>query len=300
LEFVESKSVSDIGLDRNVFNQVSDDFFSSNFSEHCNFNQSAISRNNSMAKCNSLSKCSSLGKCNSMSNIVHIIQDLPLPQVINSEQVQVALAQVKLEKMVPPPPPPKAYAEMTSFPVENVVDFKHLIYNLLVDNYNHPKEATFVQPIAVEVLGVTRYGFKFNEAENPDKKLPELYAQHIRKADLHLENQNSIFIQDLYKFYLRACVELLSKYFVKQDKHTFFYDDIPLFVPGGSLKDAEARISKMGTIQRKHKKRSLSESSDSQPVLRGPNNSMVKTVKHKRASAEPLPVMDRKKRTKLL
>jgi len=66
---------------------------------------------------------------------------------------------------------------------------------------------------------------------------------------------------------------------VKQDKHTFFYDDIPLFVPGGSLKDAEARISKMGTIQRKHKKRN---SSDGEPMLRGPSNTMVKQSKQKR------------------
>lgn len=115
-----------------------------------------------------------------------------------------------------------------------------------------------------------RTGFSFNVDDNPDKKLPELYAMHVKKvkvkeivvvsscsllclllllsrsvvvamlsvvvlvrcccfviclcgcrfrtdthcslcqAPLHMEDQNSIFIKDLYKFYLRACVELLG------------------------------------------------------------------------------------------
>jgi len=249
LKFADSKSFVDFGIDRiSVFNS-NNDFFSST----CNNLNRSLSKSNSLAKCNSLFKCNSLGKCNSTSasNIANLISDLSSSIHIESP----ILTQMK-------PPAPKGFQEMASFPVENVVDFKHLIYNLLVDNYNHSSEETFVQPISVEVLGVTRYGFRFNEAMNPDKILPELYAQHIRKAQLQEENQNSVFIQDLYKFYLRACVELLSKYFIKQDKHTFFYDDIPLFVPGGSLKDAEARISKMGTIQRKHKKRNACEGDD--------------------------------------
>jgi len=40
---------------------------------------------------------------------------------------------------------------------------------------------------------------------------------------------------------------------VKQDKHTFFYDEIPLFIAGGNLKEAEKRLAKMGTIQRNNK-----------------------------------------------
>lgn len=131
------------------------------------------------------------------------------------------------------------------------------------------------QPFQTEVSsGVFRQGFKFCESENPDKKLPEMYAQHIRKANLQNENQNSVFIQDLYKYYLRSCVELLSKYFVKVDKYTFLYDEIPLFIPGGNLEEAEERISKMGTIQRRHKRNS---SVDEKPK-KGKG-------KHKRASS---------------
>jgi len=68
-----------------------------------------------------------------------------------------------------------------------------------------------------------------------------------------LENQESIFIQDLYKFYLRAVLELLAKYFEKCDKYTFLDDDAPLFVPGTSLKEAEARMKTMRTRARKRK-----------------------------------------------
>lgn len=97
--------------------------------------------------------------------------------------------------------------------------------------------------------------------EHPDKKLPELYAYHIRKARLDLEDQSSIFIQDLYKFYLRACLELLGKYFQKIDKYTFLYDDdTPLFVPGTSLKQAEERMRKMRTRARKRKSSENSKS----------------------------------------
>jgi len=145
--------------------------------------------------------------------------------------------------------------KMDSFSPDQIVDFKHLIYNLLVESFNNPDRECFVIPCAFEIAdGIFRDGFQFNESMNPDKRLPELYAQHIRKANLQLENQESVFIQDLYKFYLRACLELLAKYFEKRDKYTFLYDDIPLFVPGDTLEQAEMRMSKMGTRQRKHKR----------------------------------------------
>jgi hypothetical protein len=169
--------------------------------------------------------------------------------------------------------------KMESFSPEKVTDFKHVIYNLLVENYNNPdpNHVPFVQPCTVELDGTLKMGFRFNEnslgkhhyittvtnsmLEHPDKKLPELYAYHIRKARLDLEDQSSIFIQDLYKFYLRACLELLGKYFQKIDKYTFLYDDdTPLFVPGTSLKQAEERMRKMRTRARKRKSSENSKS----------------------------------------
>jgi len=143
-------------------------------------------------------------------------------------------------------------SKMESFSSDQVLDFKRVVYNLLVENFNDPINCTFVKPVTVEVTpGVFKDGFQFNELENPEKKLPELYAQHIRKAPLDKENQSSVFIQDLYKFYLRSCLELLSKYFDKKDKYTFLYDDVSLFIPEGNLEDAEERISRMSTRQRK-------------------------------------------------
>jgi len=143
---------------------------------------------------------------------------------------------------------------LASFPPEKVNDFKHVIYNLLVENHNNPHKSNFVQPCSFEENGVVRTGFCFNEAENPEKKLPELYAQHIRKARLDQEDISSVFVHDLYKFYLRASVELLSKYFEKRDKYTYLYEDTPLFIPGGTLDQAEERIRNMKTRARKKRK----------------------------------------------
>ena len=109
-------------------------------------------------------------------------------------------------------------------------------------------------PCTLEENGVIRHGFCFNEAENPEKKLPELYAQHIRKARLDQEDISSVFVHDLYKFYLRASVELLSKYFEKRDKYTYLYEDTPLFVPNDTLDHAEERIRNMKTRARKKRK----------------------------------------------
>lgn len=136
-------------------------------------------------------------------------------------------------------------------------DLKHVIYNLLVDNYNNPSIHSLVQPYTTKLNGVVRCGFAFNDRCDPDKKLAELYAQHIRKGRLEEQDYSNPFIQDLYKFYLRACVELLAKYFEKtsRDKYTFLYeeDEAPLFVPGGSLEEAEKRIRHMKTRARKRK-----------------------------------------------
>jgi hypothetical protein len=151
-------------------------------------------------------------------------------------------------------PQPQGRQLMASFPPEKVNDFKHVIYNLLVDNYNHPTKHTFVQPCTLEENGVIRHGFCFNENDNPEKKLPELYAQHIRKARLDQEDISSVFVHDLYKFYLRASVELLSKYFEKRDKYTYLYEDVALFIPGGTLEQAEERIRNMKTRARKKRK----------------------------------------------
>jgi len=145
--------------------------------------------------------------------------------------------------------------KMQPFPDERLTDFKHIIYNLLVENFNNItyNKNTLVQPILYKAESVHKTGFKFNETHNPSKRLAELYAYHIRKCRLDLEPQSSVFIQDLYKFYLRAACELLGKYFQKVNKYTYLYVDEPLFIAGETLDLAENRIKSMTTINRKKK-----------------------------------------------
>lgn len=137
------------------------------------------------------------------------------------------------------------------FTTEEVKDFKHIIYNLLVEAHNKPSEETLVQPLTFSEDGDLKYGFRFVLKHHPEKKLPELYAQYIRKVRLDQEDQGSIFVQDLYKYYLRACVELLGKYFEKKDKFTYVFDGTPLFQPNETLDEAKKRLNKMKTRSRK-------------------------------------------------
>jgi len=151
------------------------------------------------------------------------------------------------------PPQEQPHQLMESFPQENLQDFKHVLYNLLVEAHNNPHKDVLVMPYTVKEHGLVRHGFRFNTRLNPEKRVPELYAQHIKKARLDWEDQSSVFIQDLYRYYMRACVELLSKYFDKRDKYTYLYDDTPLFVPNESLEMAEERIKSMRSRARKRR-----------------------------------------------
>ncbi|PRP75491.1 hypothetical protein PROFUN_10669 [Planoprotostelium fungivorum] len=146
---------------------------------------------------------------------------------------------------------------METFPLNVMTDLKHVIYNMLVENYNmtfsyypDPTYNPIVEPVTMMEVGPDgekRYGFSFRDAAEPERRIPEMYALYVRGASLDREDQNSIFIQDLYKYYLRSCIELLSKYFDKRGKFTFLYQDVPLFIPGGNLRDAKQRIKQIKT-----------------------------------------------------
>jgi len=202
---------------------------------------------------------SRMGSVGNVMDNVDPLEFVSIPDLFFGENYQSMLP-CSLEIPIPPDPNfeyPASFGGrqlMQAFPIEKVNDFKHVIYNLLVENHNSPHKSNFVQPCTIEESGVMRHGFCFNEAENPEKKLPELYAQHIRKARLDQEDISSVFVHDLYKFYLRASVELLSKYFEKRDKYTYLYEDVPLFVPNGTLEQAEERIRNMKTRARKKRK----------------------------------------------
>lgn len=126
---------------------------------------------------------------------------------------------------------------------------------MLVENYNDPSKQTFVLPVRFIEKGIVRTGFRFNISQNPEKKIPELYAMHIRKSQLDKEDPSSVFVQDLYKFYYRASMELLSKYFEKRDKFTFLDEDVPLFIPNGNVQEAEIRLKQIKSRARKKRSR---------------------------------------------
>jgi len=153
---------------------------------------------------------------------------------------------------------------MPMFSAESVTDFKKVVYNLLVEHHNG--DSNFVYPIQVTLKdGEIKDGFTFNGDEDPEKFLPELYSKHVRKFDLTSEDYTKISIKDLYKYYKRSCMELLSKYFIKLDDSTFIYESTALFVVGSTLRDAELRIARLGTIQRKNRKTLISNASAPRP-----------------------------------
>jgi len=157
-----------------------------------------------------------------------------------------------------------SFRRMDIFPPSSINDFKHVLYNLLVENHNNPLTCSFLQPFSCvdEKTGKSKDGFRFNSMENPDKKLPELYAHHIKKARLDWEDSSSVFIQDLYRYYMRACVELMSKYFEKKDKYSYLYDEVPLFVPNESLEEAETRLKGMKSRARMRRKKRGADDKD--------------------------------------
>jgi hypothetical protein len=82
----------------------------------------------------------------------------------------------------------------------------------------------------------------------------KLIAYFVRRESLLLQDPNSRFTQDLYKYYLRAAGQLMSKYFKKVSQWTYIYEDISLFVPDEDLDIAGARLKLLNTKQRKKAK----------------------------------------------
>lgn len=61
----------------------------------------------------------------------------------------------------------------------------------------------------------------------------------------------SCHVDEIFRFYLRACIELMSKYFEKKDNYIYLYDEVPLFVPNENLEEAEARLRTMKSRYRR-------------------------------------------------
>lgn len=157
-------------------------------------------------------------------------------------------------------PPNETPTQMTRlFPPRELNDFKHILYNLLSESYSNPGGDNFVCHVTVTYKGEQRQGFRFNPNHNPERKLAELYAQHLRKEELPARIQSEVFREDLYKFYHRACNELMLKYFWKVDNWTWVYDGEPLFQPTDTLEIAEKRLQNLHTKSRKRAQKRSAE-----------------------------------------
>eukprot|EP01119_Soliformovum_irregulare_P025787 TRINITY_DN963_c0_g1_i1.p1 TRINITY_DN963_c0_g1~~TRINITY_DN963_c0_g1_i1.p1 ORF type:complete len:307 (+),score=43.31 TRINITY_DN963_c0_g1_i1:104-922(+) len=151
--------------------------------------------------------------------------------------------------------------EMQSFPTTCVMDWKHVLYNLLVENHNSPDGNTILVPCQVESNGELKSGFYINADHDPKKRLAEIYALHIRKDDLVKMDVDSSLRDDLYRYYLRCALQLMTKYFQKAGPWTYLFDGTPLFVPNETIHDAASRLKTLETRQRRRKKnRSATES----------------------------------------
>jgi len=155
-------------------------------------------------------------------------------------------------------PIPRASSRMKSFSQAQVSDWKHVLYNLLVESHNSEDgTATLVSPVEVMHCGQRRQGFSFNPNMQPRKRIAELYAHHVRKETLSEQDPKSNFTEDLYKYYLRCAYQLMCKYFMKVGPFTYVYEEVPLFIAGESLADAEDRLRNIDTKHRRKKKRAL-------------------------------------------
>ncbi len=53
-----------------------------------------------------------------------------------------------------------------------MTDFKHLVYNLLVEQHNNPNNPhNLVEPCSLVLNGTQRFGFRFVASRNPEKRL---------------------------------------------------------------------------------------------------------------------------------
>jgi len=141
---------------------------------------------------------------------------------------------------------------MTSITPNDVKSWswKYEIYNELVKNHNNPRTERFCRPYVVREVDasgtlVPRYGFRFDTKQNPHKRLAELWAIYERGKPLQHCNFKAVLKDDLYKYYLRCFLDVLAKYFYKQDKFTFLCGDIQLFIPGETVAQAVERLKKL-------------------------------------------------------
>jgi len=149
----------------------------------------------------------------------------------------------------------QANKRMESFPSDQVSDWKHVLYNLLVESHNNPEKKNLLQPCSMVYNGRRRDGFSVNSTLHPKKKLAELYAYHVRKANLCELDPESNLVIDLYKYYLRSAYQLMTKYFQKVGSWVYLYEDVPLFVPNSSLAESKERLRLLETRQRKKMKK---------------------------------------------
>lgn len=159
----------------------------------------------------------------------------PEPEiVIKKEEVEPkkelldAFGSLPAVEVAPMPKKRKTSSPSYLFADDSIKNFKHVLYNLLVrkkkkrtttyffqacEHFEGKK--SFVSQTIIKHQGKNRCGFVLDPDMQPENRLAELYASKIRNVDLLQEDKASPLIVDIYKFYARAAVELLGKYFIK-------------------------------------------------------------------------------------
>eukprot|EP01119_Soliformovum_irregulare_P008213 TRINITY_DN2130_c0_g1_i1.p1 TRINITY_DN2130_c0_g1~~TRINITY_DN2130_c0_g1_i1.p1 ORF type:complete len:263 (+),score=22.99 TRINITY_DN2130_c0_g1_i1:66-854(+) len=141
---------------------------------------------------------------------------------------------------------------MQKFLPSETADWKHVLYNLLVENHNQVDKNTLLIPCQAMFKGKLCHGFHINSAIDSKKLLAELYAFHLKGIRLTETNVE----EGIYKKYLRSALQLISKYFSNAGPGTYVYGKVPLFVPNEAIQDAAVRLRSLDTRQRTESKHS--------------------------------------------
>lgn len=69
--------------------------------------------------------------------------------------------------------------KMELFEKKDLKSWKHVLYNLLVEDYNDPSPESLIRRFSGEILAVQRSGFQLRSTGNAELHLTRLYAHHI-------------------------------------------------------------------------------------------------------------------------
>eukprot|EP01119_Soliformovum_irregulare_P016286 TRINITY_DN4693_c0_g1_i1.p1 TRINITY_DN4693_c0_g1~~TRINITY_DN4693_c0_g1_i1.p1 ORF type:complete len:182 (-),score=10.18 TRINITY_DN4693_c0_g1_i1:163-663(-) len=150
---------------------------------------------------------------------------------------------------------------MEPFPASEVTDWKHVLYNQMVQSFNYPELQTLVHPCHVLHQNKYELGFVINDQNNPKKRLAELFAIHNKGICLQEMGLSPGYLDDLVNYYYKCVAQIMAKYYTRIGPYTYIYDRTPLFIAGEDLDQARERLAALASKQR-GSKRHTSDSDD--------------------------------------